>query len=617
MEAPSVAEEQVSSQNPIEKLHPVEFQDADGANRELFIFKDRQGNQIKVVFYTREELPFSQAIVAGNFPIILGEPPKHRDQEEWDEFVGSVKSASENHTPLDQNSFRLMEAKKAGNTLFFVENTPVHILDLAFHLGLGGSQWRNARQKAAFERIYTPEVIDLIDDCIAGTVVDDEGKVGKRKDQKGEALAILALLGDKEAREILDKKKDVITGLDEERDKRYKEFFEKRYEDLLKEGAAMPRGIQWATHVTSYKPQVTEQGVLLRSSFDGTNGAMTRNTIHFSLNGAISDAFGGGGWENMPFVISGNLSKIRDVNGNPVMINEIDTYFLVNPGQQLFIPDAQLTMPGHLPKGVIEKTKDGVRFYKAKDLTPEDIDTLFREHFDNYNGAMKKDIVDFFFRDKLAFWLNAREQQEEPSQEELIKIADFARLADIDTMLSIFSNLRTEGIEKTVRKLLDDVGTKIFNEKGIQNICRKVERWLVERIRNGTFWESTLRRSNSNSGANTMLLAASWGTKGSNRSQAHSEDVDGGRGLEFAAGRIFQALREHKEREERWKKEREERGIFNGLRPRLAYPYYGPVIGEDRKSIMGAFRNERISFLERGMIMRPENRRMFFVAGVV
>ncbi len=44
--------------NPVEKLHPVDFVDADGAQRELFTFEDKTGHKVKVVFYTREELPF-------------------------------------------------------------------------------------------------------------------------------------------------------------------------------------------------------------------------------------------------------------------------------------------------------------------------------------------------------------------------------------------------------------------------------------------------------------------------------------------------------------------------------------------------------------------------------
>ncbi len=326
----------------------------------------------------------------------MGEPPKHRDRQEWNEFVGDVKAASGNDNPLHPRSFHLREAIKAGNALFFVENTPVHILDLAFHLGLEGKEWRNARQKAAHEKIYTNEVIDVLDDMIAGTVINNEGSLVRRQDQRGEALAVLALLGDNDARETLDKKKDVMLRMDEEKDKQHKEFAERRYRELLAEGRRLPDKVL-ATHVTKYKPMITEKGVLIQSSFDGTNGVMTRNTIHFSLRGPISGAFGGGDWEAMPYVVTGDLSKIRDVNGNPLMINEIDTYFLVNPGQPLLIPEAELTMPGNLPKGTIEEMRGGTRFYKSKDLAPEDIDKLYSEYFDIFSGRDKEDIADFFF----------------------------------------------------------------------------------------------------------------------------------------------------------------------------------------------------------------------------
>lgn len=618
----SPVKEQGLNTSPVEKLHPVEFTDEDGAERQLFTFEDRKGRKVKVVFYTREELPFAPEVVQGNYAVILGEPPKHRDRSEWEEFVKDVKSTSDNKNPLNPSGFSLPDAIAADKTLFLVENTPIHILDLAFYLGLEGSRWREARQKAALDKVYTDEVLNLLDDMIAGTAVGKNGELRQRQNQEGEALATLALLGDKEAREILDDKRRMLEDLDKERLRKQQEFSQKKLEALEKEGVNMPKGNVWATQVTGYRPQVTENGILVRSSFDGTGGVMTRGTVHFTLGGEITSAYGGGGsgrWEDMPYVITGDLSKIRKANGNPLMINPVDTYFLTNPGQALLIPGGHLTMPGWLPSGTIREVRDNITIYKNKGFTPEDIDRLFIDYYDN-SPYIKRETQEMFKKWLWSWlWKNPDLLKGALGEDEGIKARNmkanaFAKGVDSE---EIFKDLRTIGIEAAAHKLLDN--NDLFDASDVNCVIQEIGRWLATKIRNGSFSEEVTGYYDRKE---IEMLAASWGTNGTNRSQAHAEDLEGGSGLQYAAGNLFYAVREGRNRLAEWDRRAETDNPLRELRQGRIQIRHGDfdrrVDVEDRKSIMEYFREHiRMDLSEMIRWTRPELRRMFFVAGVI
>lgn len=620
METTATVEPRVSH-NLIERLSPVNFIDADGANREIFTFQNKRGNSIGVIFYTREELPFSEDAVRGKYAVILGEPPRHRARAEWDEFVNGVKTTSDNRAPLDQSNATLRQATAQNRMLYFVENTPVHLLDLAFHLGLEGNQWRDARQKAALEKVYTADILNLIDDAIAGTTVDDNGNLRRRENQQGEALAVLALLGDKDARETLDKKRGVLATSDEKRVKEQQEFRQKKLEDLGKEVSRIPDGFG-VTHITSFKPEVTDKGILIRSSFDGTNGVMTRTTVHFTLGGPITSGYGGGGWEEMPYMIRGDLSRIRDANGNPVMINPVDTYFMVNPGQPLLIPEGHLTMPGQLPNGAVRAERGNLTIYKDKEFTPEDIDRLFTDYYDNAL-YIQMDVQDKFRR-SLSNWLRKNDSQGAFGTDEAIR--DINRqthvfFQNVDPQ-EIFRNLRTVGVRETLDKLLQ--GNSIFDETDKNLLTHRIEQWLATKARNASFDEIVYSYGDYLSSGGKQrgieMLAASWGTKGTTRSQAHSENSEGGFGLTNAAGKIFDEVRRGKERMAKWEQEKKG-GKMHELKPSYITVNLGDqerVDVEDRTSIMRHFR--KIDRIDLGHIphgLRPELRRMMFVAGVI
>lgn len=598
--------------SPVEKLKPQEFVDADGAKRQLFTFNKR-GAPVGVVFYAKEDLPFSEDVLKEKEGFVLGGPPNFRDIGEWDSFLGDVQKASKtHHSPTAIHNFNRQKAVDSGEAVFFVENNSVSILDMAFILGLEGSDLRNERKAAAIDRRFGPMVKSIIDNAIAGTVVDDEGKITKRENQEGEALALQALLGDGDAQALLEKKRQVLEKRDFEKKERIDEWASKTVERLTKEGVRMPQHVI-ATHTTRYKPVITEEGIELQTSFDATGGKSLRGNIHFSTVGAVDSRLGGGGWDEMPYVISGDLKAIRDRNGNPRKIAEIDTYFTVSPGERLVVPNAHLTMPGWVPEGVLRENRGRVTIYKNKDLTARDVDAVLTDYYDKRysQGLILEKVKDCF---NSVLWSKKVNDGKADSRRE-------GYIAFIEKLNpeKFLNDTRQQGIQEAVKEAL--VGYSQSEADDIVNLSKGMESVFVTAIRNGGFYSTTGSGEDSQESKALVLLAASWGTRGDTSRQAHFNDPEG-LGLEAAVS--YPVLREAKRARERlgsYDREERETPSDGTLRtPRFFYESFDIGYGANQKKVSLNSRAEIMEAVreDRGFLSEdPRTRRMHYLAGVI
>lgn len=618
---------------PIEKLKPFEVIDADGATRQVFTFNTKNGNNLQALFYTREELPFSKEAIEGKKAVVLGAPPKHRGVAEWDQFLKDVQAESKDgEFPLNAHNSKINEAVANNEAIFLVENTPIHLIDLALWMGVDNKDLPQLRQNIAHKKGYGQKGLTLLDDLVAGTLVGPDGKLRKRENQEGEALTVLALTGDPEARSELDKRRKVIDGYDVKREERLEGFTTKKLAELSMQGVKKPDSVR-ATHVTKYKPEITPEGVKLHSTFDGSDEKLTRNTIHLSLKGEITSSFGGAGgdisWEEMPYVVSGDLVKMREANGNPLMVNPVDTYFVVNPGEPLVVPEGHVTMPGLLPLGTVRETRGQVTYYKNQDLQPQDIDAVFTDYYDGEGSYMQQRIQDFY-KDKIlqSVWRETMEGKKE-AQLAPLQTALKEALSKVDPE-SIFSQMRKQEMGEAIDAIFQDTGLTLQQREIIKSETNKM---LVKSIRDGTMYDWVSMGGGAGSeGPELELLAASWGTKGSTRSQAHSEDGDAAAGMLHKAGDVFNKVKEAEEAEKRWKR-RQAEATASPQGNTLVAPWPEPVYydfqrnhrveKDNRQSIMEAFRNNRIDFTHINnsngdtRIWMPQHRRMFYLAGVI
>ncbi len=492
--------ERLSTSSVVEKLNPYEIVDADGATRQVFTFRTKQ-YQIPVVFFSREDLPFNRDILIDKQGYILAEPCKFRPVKEWKEFIEDVQEASIGKKIVDPTElgYRFNGYQNVNKTVFFVENTPVHLLDFAFCLGFEDRAYRVARQKAT-EGIFTLEAKDLVESLISATIIGDNGEKKRRTGQEGEALVILALLGNSDAQKIVDYKKVKLNEIDRADQEVKENSFKNEYQGAIARGERLTIRGKTAYHTTNFCPQITPDGAEIGSTFDETRGQALINTVHFSLVGPVNKALGGGEWENMDYVIIGDLLKIKDANGNPRKMGEIDTYWTVAPGDKLLVPGAHIIMPGKLPSGEIRVTEENVTKYKKGPLSPADIDRLFKDyHHSSYDNEKIEENIKSAFHRKI--WIeNIR----------------------FDVLIN---NLRTQGIRSTVESVLTDYYPN-YTTNDIRAIIRSIEAYLVTCIRNGGFSTYLGSGENSTNSSQINLLAWSWGADGTTARMVHFFDSE-------------------------------------------------------------------------------------------
>lgn len=345
-----------------------QFTDTDGIKRSLYTFQTQSCHNAKIVFYSPEELPYSEDVIKERTGFIFGDQPRFRTQEEWTSFVSRIQQGSKHPYPLQTTSHFRDAALESNSALFFVESTPLHLLDTALLLGANDPQLNEARKRFKEHRL-TQYDWDILDNLAAAKLFDDTGNLKESRDTEGDALFVLSLTGNVEARsrvekrrKFLDDQKSSFPTDQEQEDSHIKPF---ELEKLA------------AVHATRYLPVKTSNGYDLLSSFDGSGWKMPRNTIHFALNHHVSSNTGGS-WEGQPYVIIDPLQDLIEQNGKPLSLQSIDTYFEVNPGQPLKLSDkAILIRPGQVSEsGDLYKTVGKEVVYKSDILKTPEIDHL-------------------------------------------------------------------------------------------------------------------------------------------------------------------------------------------------------------------------------------------------
>ncbi|MFH0805063.1 MAG: hypothetical protein V1916_02615, partial [Patescibacteria group bacterium] len=177
--------------------------DSEGVERTIHTFVSKTGHEVKALFYSPDELPYSSEMVNGRQGFIIGNEPKIRSRGEWQEFKDKVRAgSSKDISPTTQMAQDISEAKLGGTASFFVESSPVALLDLAFYLGAEDSKFREMRQKLGHGEM-SPEIVDMMDKIIAGKIIDEHGDLRFERNENGEALVLRSLLGDGAAEKIL------------------------------------------------------------------------------------------------------------------------------------------------------------------------------------------------------------------------------------------------------------------------------------------------------------------------------------------------------------------------------------------------------------------------------
>lgn len=368
-------------------------------NHEIYTFKTKSGKSVNAIFYSAQEMPSSSELMTDKKVFVYGEKPKEATNQAWSETQEKIRNASLNKNLLTKGTYwwDISEAIDKENALFMVEATPKNVLDLAFTLGVESPGLRSLRAQISRGQM-TDELLDFTDTIIAGKIIDADGNIRTEKSFEGEALTVLDLSGNPEAKKELAKRVNILSLIDKQQAEamlakssinipQIKTLIEREGESELepKDLALVRVGIS---------EPIREGGKLvLRSAFD-TIGR-PRTSIHTALNHVVGIGTAHpDDWANMEIVTIMPFDKVVELNGKPRSTNANDTYFDLTPKKPFIVPDGTVIVkPGQLIEGqLFERNEKGEVLYKKTDFTSKEVKILtdkLNQEFPGKQGILK------------------------------------------------------------------------------------------------------------------------------------------------------------------------------------------------------------------------------------
>lgn len=229
---------------------------------------------------------------------------------------------------------------------------------------------------------YGDEELLLLDTIAAAVAIDESGEITTTAQTEGFALVISALVGNPKAKEILEKKLEAYYKYSSEMSqKKSSELKEKYYQLKLETERAELEPLDWSdlafVHSTEYDVVRNENGeVILRPRSHYNLNSETPNaraTLHFATNAEVASHHRGT-WERSNKLIVVNGQTMVNDNGLPAAMHTVDTFWSLNPGQELVLRDAIVVEPAeNLPKLILEdKEKKIVKYLDKESYTDEE-----------------------------------------------------------------------------------------------------------------------------------------------------------------------------------------------------------------------------------------------------
>lgn len=376
----NITEKKAASKEMFEQLKPHEIIDEEGVERDIYNFTTIGGKEVKTLFYSPDELPFSDKMVDGRQAFIIGDRPKARTDQEWNDFCDTIRHGSKaDISPTTGNPVDINEPRSQGKASFFVESSPQALLDMAFYLGVEDKRLREMRRVLS-QGETNKEIKQLMDKVIAGKLFDSEGNFRTKRNYEGEVLLLLALQGDADASQKLEKRATLLRQHDE---KVQKEIVDETA-SMNKKGSREHETVEAldpkelvAVHTTKFKPKKVGDGYRMQSTYDASQGETLRNSIHFTLNHHVASHMYGN-WDHSPYVALSPFDKMIETNGKPANINTVDTYFEQNPHTPLTLPEGTyIVQPGKMDAGeLFQINEDGSVVYQENELGQDDLASL-------------------------------------------------------------------------------------------------------------------------------------------------------------------------------------------------------------------------------------------------
>ncbi len=471
----------ISTEKTLAGLKPRRVEAEEGSKHTIYTFRTKDGKPVEILFYSPNELPLVKEEVKGKFVLINGEDPRWRTGEEWEEFSFVTLEASDN-TDLRERNYaqQTEEVIASGKGMLLVESNPEALLETAKQIGIELEGPLQEALSSLESKKLTEAGLEVIDSVLAGNLIDNEGRFREEHNHEGEALYLASLMGNEEAKRVLDNKRETIEGLDRERDEEEKaEFAEQRRKDKEKGQEALELESLIAVRATKYLPVEGEEGLEMVTTFEASDWEIPRDTIHFSLNHHVAPHMYGS-WSDTPYAVISPLEEMMSSNGKPTILNTVDTFWEVGPGERLKLSENTIIVqPGDLPEGEIisgVETKD-IR-YKASGIKPEDIKSLRQEITERSKVNLNHEIIEMIVNSFSDYPIG---DQIKLPREQIEYLAGITGI--FEGRLDLFKDLEEQEIDSLVEDLLVESGIEITDEQKEQ-IAQKIEKRLVYTIKN-------------------------------------------------------------------------------------------------------------------------------------
>lgn len=245
---------------------------------------------------------------------------------------------------LDDTNGHLIEAVPLA-----VANTPYGIASAAAELMPDEDEGLRTLVSNIEAGHYDDKGLTFLDSITAAVSVTDDLKLRDRLDTDGYGLVLSALTGNEAAQTLLHAKLDVYHDAHEAHQARDLHDFRVWSAEHLADVEALKPEEVILVHSTQYPAEVSPDGAaILYPAFAKREDQYPRSSLHFTVNGEVtSHVFGN--WSSQNRLIVGNYAKAINANGLPANGKDVDTYFDINPGDHLTLPDAT----------IIESVQDG------------------------------------------------------------------------------------------------------------------------------------------------------------------------------------------------------------------------------------------------------------------
>lgn len=249
-------------------------------------------------------------------------------------------------------------------TLISASKTLSGVLEVAYFLSPENREIQQLRDELG-RGVYSERAYELLDELVACNLFGKSGLTGD--ESQAEMLVIEGLLGGDAAKQEIARRMESFSEFRSQSSRR------SHLEPEPGQKALRPSELA-CVHATRFLPEMREDGTAQVSSLaTATDHQFIRNTVHVALNHCVSSHMYGS-WEDCSYVLIAPFESVTQQSGNPYMLNTVDTWWTLNPGEPLVFPEAHLIiLHAEAQERLFDDSEPHITRVKAPPYTERDL----------------------------------------------------------------------------------------------------------------------------------------------------------------------------------------------------------------------------------------------------